>query len=93
MYLGCGTIVNQDYKFILPGQNPQMKDVTEDFFISYREDPYEKKNSKETNLQEMARLKKRVLEYDALPAALDESDFDEGIEGFVAPHEWKITKP
>ena len=93
LYLGCGTIVNQDYKFILPGQNPQMKDVTEDFFISYKDDPYEKKNNKDANPQEMARLKKLVLEYDALPAAVDESDFGKGREGFVAPHEWKVIKP
>jgi len=94
MYLGCGTIVNQDYKFILPGHNLQwMEDVTEDYFISYREDPYEKKNSKEANLQEMARLKKLVIEYDALPAAVEELEFLDGMEGFVAPHEWKVTKP
>jgi len=93
LYLGCGTIVNQDYKFILPGQNPQMKAVTEDFFISYKDDPYEKKNSKDANPQEMARLKKLVLECDALPSVIDESDYGAGREGFVAPHEWKVTKP
>jgi arylsulfatase B len=91
MYLGCGTIVNQDYKLILSGQSPHMK-LTEDWFVSYREDPYEKKNSKD-NPQEKARLKKLVLEYDALPAAVDESDYGKGRDGFVAPHEWKVTKP
>jgi arylsulfatase B len=92
-YIGCGTIVNQDYKLILPGQNSQMKGVNEDFFISYKDDPYEKKNSKDANPQEMARLKKLVLEYDALPSAVGEVDFGAGKEGFVAPIEWKVTKP
>ncbi|MDR2146525.1 MAG: arylsulfatase [Tannerella sp.] len=93
LYLGCGTIVNQDYKLILPGQNPQMKMVKEDFFISYKDDPYENENSKDANPQEMARLKKLVLEYDAIPAAVDESNYDEGREGFKPPHEWKVIKP
>ena len=93
LYLGCGTIVNQDYKFILPGQNPQMQDVTEDYLVSYRDDPYESKNSITSNPQEAARLKKLVLEYDALPQAVDESDFGKGRQGFVAPPEWKVTKP
>jgi hypothetical protein len=41
----------------------------------------------------MARLKKLVLYYDALPAAVEEREFLDGLEGFVAPHEWKVTKP
>ena len=93
MYLGCGVIVNRDYKLILPGKNPQMREVTEDYFISFKDDPYEKQNSKSANPQEMARLKKLVLEYDAMPQALDELDFDAGRKGFVAPREWKVTKP
>ena len=93
LYLGCGAIVNQDYKLILPGQNNSMRDVKEDYFISYKDDPYEKKNSKDVNPQEMARLKKLVLEYDALPAAVDELNQGAGRENFVAPKEWKVTKP
>jgi arylsulfatase B len=93
MYLGCGTIVNRDYKLILPGKNANMKAVTEDFLISFKEDPYEKKNCKDAHPQELARLKKLVLEYDALPSAVDESNYDAGREGFKPPHEWKVIKP
>ena len=94
MYLGCGTIVNQDYKLILPGKNPSMREVQEEYFISYKEDPYEKVNSKEANPQEKARLKKLVMAYDAMPRALDDSCFDdEKMKTFVAPFEWKVMIP
>lgn len=93
LYLGRSVIVNQDYKLLLPNDNPSMKDLTEAYFVSFKDDPYEARNSKEANVKEKARLKKLVLAYDALPQIQEEIDYETGRESFVAPPEWKVTKP
>lgn len=92
-YLGCGAVVNQSWKLILPGQNGHMKNLDSDYLVDYKSDPYEQKNSANANPAELQRLKKIVEKYDALEPVFDEVDYDKGRDTFKAPKEWKVTKP
>ncbi|MDR1666825.1 MAG: arylsulfatase [Bacteroidales bacterium] len=91
LYLGCGAVVNNNHKFILPGQNGNMK--TDAIFLSYYpDDPLEKSNVAGNYPEQVARMKAIAEQFNAIlpPATLP--PFNEGRKGFVAPFEWKIEK-
>ena len=92
-YLGCGAVVNQDWKLILPGQNNHMKNLGTGYLVDYKNDPYEQKNSAANNPEEMQRLKKIAEKYDAVKPVFEEKDYGLGKDTFKAPKEWKIVKP
>lgn len=88
-YLGCGAIVNNDYKFILPGKNSSVK-INEAFLNYYPNDPYEKENAISVHKKEADRLQKIVEKYDAIEPPFKVLPYSQGKEGFKAPFEWKI---
>lgn len=90
-YLGCGAVVNNDFKFVLPGKNDRMK-IDTDFLSHYPDDPYEKNNVAEKFPREAARLKQIADLYDTIEPPFKVLPYGEGREGFVAPFEWKVTQ-
>ena len=56
LYLGCGAVVNNTFKLILPGKNANMK--LEDVFLScYSNDSYEKVDVSGRYKQEASRMR------------------------------------
>jgi len=92
IYLGCGAVVNKDGKYIRYGKSSHM-DIKQDWYTRYSEDPYESKNAIEANQAEADRLRKIADKYDAIIPYVPEQDYGKGSEGFVAPKEWKVTRP
>ncbi|MDR2917997.1 MAG: arylsulfatase [Tannerella sp.] len=90
-YLGCGAIVNHDYKFILQGKNDRIK-IDRDFLSYYPDDPYEKDNVIEKFGEEALRLKKITEMYDVIEPSFELLPYAEGRESFKAPFEWKVTE-
>ncbi len=91
LYLGCGAVVNNDYKLIIRGKNERIKS-DKYFLIYYPEDNYEKKNVSNKYPAELQRLKKIAEEYDAIESPFILPPYGEGREDFVVPSEWKVTK-
>lgn len=89
-YLGCGAVVNNDFKFILPGKNQRIE-IDEPFLSYYPNDPYEKENVAGQYPEEAARLRDIAERYDAIEPPFKVLPYGEGREGFVAPKEWKVT--
>ncbi len=89
-YLGCGAMVNNDYKLVLPGKNPKIK-ITEPFLSYYPADPYEGKNVAGSYPQVVERMKKLTEQYDAVEPPFKVLPYDEGKDEFKAPFEWKVA--
>ena len=92
IYLGCGAVVNREGKYISEGKNGAMK-IKNDWYVHYREDPYESKNAISSHHREAARMKKIADYYDAIVPYVPEQDYGKGKKGFVPPVEWKVTIP
>ncbi|NDV81750.1 arylsulfatase [Bacteroides sp. 51] len=90
-YLGCGAVVNQQFKFVLPDKNRRMK-LECDFISYYPQDPYEKENVANKFPNEVKRLKRIAEKYDAIQPPFKVLPYNEGKEDFVAPKEWKIEQ-
>jgi len=90
-YLGCGAIVNNNYKVILKEGSKGMR-LQKDFLVYYPEDNYEKKNNAKNYPEELNRLKKIAESYDSIIPPFKVLPYGHGREGFVAPKEWKVTK-
>ncbi len=92
-YLGCGAVVQDDYKLIRKGFNGRMK-IDEDVLIDYRESPYEQdlKPLAEMDQKIYKDLLKMAIKYDTITPFLPEVPYDAGKEGFVVPKEWRVTK-
>lgn len=91
LYLGCGALVNNHYKFILPGKNDNMK--TDKVFLSYYpDDPYEKTNVADIYPSETQRMKVIAEYFDEMEPASKLMPYGQGKEGFVAPFEWRVEK-
>lgn len=90
IYLGVGAAVSGKHKMILKGRNPKLK-LEEDLFVDIRKDPYERQ-SDNGNRKEKEKMKKFILEYDAIKPSMEEKAYGVGKEGFVAPKEWKINR-
>ncbi len=91
MYLGCGAVVNSDWKLILTGHNEKMP--KKDFLVKYSDDPYEAKNNIENNGVVAERLREIAVKYDTIAPAYPEVPYGQGSQGFVPPKEWKVTAP
>ena len=91
LYLGCGAVVSNTFKLILPGKNGNMK--LKDIFLScYSNDPYEKVDISGRYRQEASRMRAVAEHFDAIQPAVKLPPFGEGREAFTAPFEWKAVK-
>lgn len=90
-YLGCGAVVNNDFKFVLPGMNNSMK-LNSEFISYYSSDPYESSNAIDKFPVEAKRLKSIAEKYDSIQPPFKVLPYGEGREGFIAPKEWKIER-
>lgn len=91
-YLGCGAVVNADWKLVIPGRNEQMK-INAPFLVDYRKGGNEKENYAKENARVVARLNEIITRYDTITPTYPEVPYGKGKEGFVAPKEWEVTKP
>ncbi|MDR2775990.1 MAG: arylsulfatase [Tannerella sp.] len=91
LYLGCGAVVNNKFKLILPGKNGAMK-LEDDFLSCYPDNPYEEVNVSDRYKQEASRMRTVAEHFDAIQPAVKLPPFGEGRETFTAPFEWKVIK-
>lgn len=92
MYLGCGAVVNRDWKFILPGHNNRMK-LDREFLVRYSHDPYETANNINGNKEIADYLRSIAVKYDTISPSVKEIPYAQGRDGFIPPKEWKVTVP
>lgn len=91
LYLGCGAVVNNNYKLILKGKNEKVK-LSYDFLSYYPDQFYEETNmwNKPAHQTEFARLKKIAQDYDAIVSPFILPPYGEGQDEFKAPFEWNM---
>ena len=90
-YLGCGAVVNRDYKFIKKGGNKGMN-IQKDFLVDYKADPYERKNAAASHPEVVKRMARIAEKYDTITPNIPEMPFGKGQQGFKAPKEWKPVR-
>lgn len=90
-YLGCGAVVNNNYKLILKGKNEKVK-LSYDFLSYYPDQFYEETNmwNKPAHQTEFTRLKKIAQEFDAIVSPFVLPPYGEGQDEFKAPFEWNM---
>lgn len=72
------------------GENYRV-DIDDDLFVDIVDNPAEVVPSgKPLDMEVMAKMRKFIKRYDAIPPFKVQPDYDFGRDGFVAPHEWKI---
>ena len=93
MYLGLGAAVNHDWKFILAGRNPGLG-LKENFLVDYANNPFEEDQKALPGNDEIKeKMKVYIQKYDTITPSVPEVPYGKGKAGFVAPREWKVTKP
>ena len=92
LYLGCGAVVNNDYKFVLKGKNNKMN-IANNFLSYYPEQSYEEKNlhNKSEHQSEYQRLLKIAQHFDSIESPFILPPYGEGKEGFIPPFEWNVN--
>lgn len=88
-YLGCGALVEGEWKIIRKGQNPRMK-LNNDVLFNMISDPYETTDVSGQNKDLMIRLTKKTVALDALKPARELPPYEQGRDGFVPPKEWNL---
>lgn len=88
-YLGCGALIENEWKIIRQGQNPKVK-LSQDALFNLINDPYEENDLSEKYPAIKTRLTEQVLKYDAIKPDKEVLPYDVGREGFVPPKEWNI---
>lgn len=88
-YLGCGALIENDWKIVRAGQNPRMK-LSQDALFNLIDDPYEEYDLSESHPEIKSRLTEQVLKYDTIKPDKEVLPFGAGREDFVAPKEWNI---
>ncbi len=91
LYLGCGAVVNNNYKLILKGKNDKVN-ISNDFLSYYPDQLYEETNmwNKAPHQSEYNRLKALAQQYDAIVSPFVLPPYGEGQDDFRAPFEWNI---
>jgi|GEM_PF-211582 len=91
LYLGCGAVVNNNYKLILKGKNEKVK-LTYDYLSYYPDQFYEETNmwNNPAHQTEFTRLKKITQDFDAIVSPFILPPYDEGQDDFKAPFEWNM---
>lgn len=88
-YLGCGALVDQDWKLIRAGQNPKMK-LPNDVLFNLKNDPGETNDLSAKYPEILKKLHRQVVLFDSVKPAKEVLPYDVGREGFVPPKEWNI---
>ena len=89
-YLGCGAIVNNEWKLIkATGENPRMK-IKEGLLFNISADPSEQVDVKKDHPEIYRELRKVVTEFDAIESDEKVPDYHIGREGFKAPENWDM---
>ncbi|MDR0836596.1 MAG: arylsulfatase [Tannerella sp.] len=91
LYLGLGTAVTNEWKFIEKDHNPKIK-LDKDQLFRIDSDVSEKYNIIEQYPKIAIDLKTFVNRDDTIKPIRRLPDYDEGRDGFVAPKEWKILE-
>ena len=94
-YLGCGAIVNNNYKLIQKGKNSSVNITNNYFLCYYPQNPYEEKNlwtaaGDNVHKGEIDRLKILLEKYDGIESPFVLPPYDEGKDDFEAPFEWNV---
>lgn len=91
LYLGCGAIVNNNYKLILKGKNDKVK-IVNDFLSYYPSQYYEETNmwNKAAHQSEYNRLRSIVQQFDDIVPPFVLPPYEEGQDKFKAPFEWNM---
>lgn len=92
MYLGYGSIVNNQWKLVETNNgNPRMNNKT-DVLFDIMKDPSETNNVRKDHVKAYQELKKRLSVYEAIKPEKSVPPYGEGRKGFVAPKDWLITE-
>ena len=88
-YLGCGTLIENEWKVIRPGYNPKMK-LSSEVLFNLEKDPYETENLSAQYPKILKKLTRKTERFDGIKADREVPPYGEGREGFVPPKEWNI---
>lgn len=88
-YLGCGAVVNKDWKLIEAGHNSRM-DLKEDLLFNISRDVFETKDLKDSETEVYIALKAKLQTYKSIKSSEQVPPYDQGREGFVPPKEWSV---
>jgi arylsulfatase B len=88
-YLGCGALIENEWKIIRAGRNPRMY-LDKDVLFNLIEDPYETNDLAEKYPDRMKRLLEEVMKMDTIEPDREVLPYHIGREGFVPPVEWNI---
>lgn len=88
-YLGCGALIDGDWKIIRQGHNPKMK-LKKDILFNMVKDPYETTDVSAQYPEIMNHLTKKVLALDEIKPEKVLPPYEEGRNGFVPPKEWNL---
>lgn len=88
-YLGCGAMIENEWKIIRAGQNPQMK-IGKDLLYNIVADPFEQNDLSDKYPEIKDNLMRKIVKYDDIKPEKEVLPFNVGREGFVAPKEWNI---
>lgn len=88
-YLGCGALIEQNWKLIRAGFNPKMK-LDKDVLFNLQNDPAETTDLSEAHPDIMKKLYQQVVRFDSIKPAKEVLPYDVGRKGFVPPKEWNI---
>ncbi|UCS94025.1 arylsulfatase [Echinicola marina] len=89
-YLGCGAMVNQNWKLVMEnGGNSSMK-LKENILFNLQNDPYETKNVKKANEDGFLKMKSWIQKYEDIQSDQNVPAYHVGRKGFKAPKEWTI---
>ncbi len=88
-YLGCGALLEGEWKIIRQGHNARMK-LNQDVLFNMANDPYETTDVSAQNPGVMIQLIQKTKTLDALKPEKELPPFGEGREGFIPPKEWNL---
>ncbi len=88
-YLGCGSLIENEWKIIKAGKNPRIK-LTHDVLYNIVSDPFEKNDLSGDHPDILKRLSDKALAFDTIKPVKELLPYEVGREGFVPPHEWNI---
>lgn len=88
-YLGSGSVVSDQWKYIGKGHNPRIKAAT-DMLFKIETDPLEKHNVIDAYREKAAELSSFAQRYDTIQPPRSMPGYQEGRNAFVPPREWEI---
>lgn len=89
LYLGCGAIIEDEWKVIRAGKNPRMK-LSHDVLYNIINDPAEENDLSQEYPEIAERLSRMAADFDSIRPPVKLPPYETGRQGFVPPHEWNI---